>query len=62
MQTWIDIITDPHHLLADFLMNVGFEIAFAWVTYLILVKALRQSRKKKLRGRRAKRRSDTIRR
>ena len=62
MQTWIDILTDPHHLLADFLMNVGFEIAFAWVTYLILVKALKQSRKKKLRGRRAKRRSDTIRR
>jgi hypothetical protein len=62
MQTWIDILTDPHHLLADFLMNVGFEIVFAWVTYLILVKALRQSRQKKLRGRRAKRRSDTIRR
>jgi len=62
MQTWIDILTDPHHILADFLMNVGFEIAFAWVTYLILVKALRQSRRKKPRGRRAKRRSDTIRR
>ena len=62
MQSWIDIITDPHHLFADFLMNVGFEIAFAWVTYLMLVKALRQSRRKKLRGRRAKRRSDTIRR
>jgi hypothetical protein len=26
MDTWIDILTDPHHLLADFLMNVGFEI------------------------------------
>jgi len=27
-------------VLADFIMNVGFEIAFAWITYLILVKAL----------------------
>jgi len=40
MQTWIDILTDPHHLVADFLMNVGFEILFAWVTYLILVKII----------------------
>lgn len=40
MQTWIDILTDPHHLLADFLMNVGFEILFAWVTYLILAKLI----------------------
>ena len=62
MQTWIDILTDPDHLLADFLMNVGFEIAFAWVTYLILIRVLKQSRRKKHRGRRAKRRSDTIRR
>jgi hypothetical protein len=48
MQSWIEIVTDPHHIFADFLMNVGFEIAFAWVTYLILVKALRQSRRKSL--------------
>jgi hypothetical protein len=40
VQTWIDILTDPHHLLADFLMNVGFEILFAWVTYLILAKLI----------------------
>jgi hypothetical protein len=26
--------------VADFLMNVGFEILFAWVTYLILVKII----------------------
>jgi hypothetical protein len=38
MDTWIDILTDPHHILADFLMNVGFEIAFAWFTYLVLVR------------------------
>jgi hypothetical protein len=40
MDSWIDILTDPQHLLADFLMNVGFEITFAWLTYLILVGAL----------------------
>jgi hypothetical protein len=40
MDTWIDILTDPHHILADFLMNVGFEIAFAWFTYLVLVRVL----------------------
>lgn len=40
MQTWIDILTDPHHILADFLMNVGFEIAFAWITYLVLVRMI----------------------
>ncbi len=51
MQSWIDILTDPNHILADFLMNVGFEVAFAWATYLILVKTL----VKKGTGRRAKR-------
>lgn len=40
MDTWIDILTDPHHILADFLMNVGFEILFAWITYLILAKLI----------------------
>jgi hypothetical protein len=40
LQNWIEIITDPHHILADFLMNVGFELAFAWLTYIILVNAL----------------------
>ncbi|CAB4550948.1 unannotated protein [freshwater metagenome] len=38
MDTWVDILTDPHHLLADFLMNVGFEIVFAWITYLVLLR------------------------
>jgi hypothetical protein len=38
LETWIDILTDPHHLLADFLMNVGFEIVFAWITYLVLLR------------------------
>jgi hypothetical protein len=40
MDTWVDILTDPHHLLADFLMNVGFEILFAWITYLVLAKMI----------------------
>jgi hypothetical protein len=40
MDTWIDILTDPHHILADFLMNVGFEVAFAWITYLVLVRMI----------------------
>ena len=51
MQSWIEIVTDPHHIFADFLMNVGFEIAFAWITYLVLVRMII----KKGRGRRAKR-------
>jgi hypothetical protein len=38
MDTWVDILTDPHHILADFLMNVGFEIMFAWLTYFALLK------------------------
>jgi hypothetical protein len=37
METWIDILTDPHHLLADFLMNVGFEILFGWITFLAML-------------------------
>jgi hypothetical protein len=53
MDSWIDILTDPHHLLADFLMNVGFEITFAWLTYLILVRAL----VRKGSGKRVKRRA-----
>jgi hypothetical protein len=40
LQTWIDILTDPHHLLADFIMNVGFEIAFAWLTYIVLARII----------------------
>jgi hypothetical protein len=40
MDTWIDILTDPHHILADFLMNVGFEILFAWITYIILARLI----------------------
>jgi hypothetical protein len=53
MDSWLDILTDPHHLLADFLMNVGFEIAFAWITYLILVRVL----VRKGNGKRAKRKA-----
>jgi hypothetical protein len=40
LQTWVDIILDPHHLLADFIMNVGFEIAFAWLTYMVLARTI----------------------
>lgn len=40
MQTWIDILSDPHHILADFIMNVGFELTFAWLTYIVLIKAI----------------------
>jgi hypothetical protein len=54
MDSWLDILTDPDHLLADFLMNVGFEITFAWLTYLILVRALAR----KGSGKRAKRKSN----
>jgi hypothetical protein len=46
-QTWADILTDPHHILADFIMNVGFEIAFAWFTYLIIIKIIDKRLKKK---------------
>lgn len=38
METWWDILTDPHHILADFLMNVGFEILFAWITFLFMLR------------------------
>lgn len=38
MQTWWEIITDPHHLLADFIMNVGFELLFAWITFLLMLR------------------------
>jgi hypothetical protein len=46
-QTWIDILSDPHHILADFIMNVGFEIAFAWLTYLIIIKIIDNRQRKK---------------
>ena len=46
-QTWIDILVDPHHILADFIMNVGFEIAFAWLTYLIIIKIIDNRQRKK---------------
>lgn len=47
MDTWIDILSDPHHILADFIMNVGFEITFAWLTYLIIIKIIDKRLKKK---------------
>jgi hypothetical protein len=50
MQNWWEIVTDPHHIFADFLMNVGFEIAFAWLTYIVLLKVF----VKKGKGRRRK--------
>jgi hypothetical protein len=46
-QTWIDILSDPHHILADFIMNVGFEITFAWLTYLIIIKIIDKRQRKK---------------
>jgi len=33
-------LSDPHHILADFIMNVGFELAFAWLTYMVLIRAI----------------------
>jgi hypothetical protein len=51
MQSWIEIVTDPQHIFADFLMNVGFEVLFALITYVVLVRMI----VKKGRGRRAKR-------
>lgn len=38
MQTWWEIVTDPHHIFADFIMNVGFEIFFAWITFLLMLR------------------------
>jgi hypothetical protein len=42
MQTWIEIITDPNHLFADFLMNIVFELTFAWLTYRGILKLLKK--------------------
>lgn len=47
MQTWIDIITDPHHLFADFIMNFGYEIIFSLITYKLIVYRLQARAKKK---------------
>jgi hypothetical protein len=47
MQTWIDILTDPHHVLADLIMNIGFEVMFAWITTLITLKIIAKNGKGK---------------
>jgi ammonia channel protein AmtB len=40
LQSWIEIITDPDHIFADVLMNIAFEVMFAWITYRIIVKMI----------------------
>lgn len=47
MQSWIDILTDPQHIIADFIMNVGFEIMFAWITTLITLRIISKKGKGK---------------
>lgn len=42
MDTWVDIITDPHHIFADFLMNIAFEVTFAWLTYRGIMKIIKK--------------------
>lgn len=42
MTTWIDIISDPHHWIADFVMNVSFEIIIAFITYKVIFYKLKQ--------------------
>jgi hypothetical protein len=39
-QTWIDILTDPHHLIADFVMNFAFEFLFLAVLYPFIFKKM----------------------
>lgn len=40
MQTWVDIITDPHHIFADFLMNLVYEVIVALITYKLIIKRI----------------------
>jgi hypothetical protein len=40
MQTWWEIVTDLDHIFADVIMNIAFEIAFAWITYKIIVRLI----------------------
>jgi hypothetical protein len=42
MQTWVDILTDPNHIIADFIMNIVFEITFAWLTYRGIMKVVKK--------------------
>jgi hypothetical protein len=38
--TWIAILTDPHHIIADFIMNLAFEFLFLAVLYPLVFKAM----------------------
>lgn len=48
MQTWIDIISDPHHWIADFIMNIASEIIIAFITYKVIIKKLNSRKEKSL--------------
>lgn len=38
--TWIEIVTDPHHLFADFIMNTAYEIVLVFIVYRVMYKKL----------------------
>lgn len=42
METWVEIVTDPHHIIADFIMNIAFEVTFAWLTYRGIMRLLKK--------------------
>lgn len=48
MNTWWEIITDPHHVLADIIMNTVYEVILLLVVYKLLYKQLYRKLRKKI--------------
>ena len=38
--TWIEIVTDPQHLIADFIMNTVYEVILVLLIYRVMYKKL----------------------
>lgn len=50
MPDWLIMLSDPNHWIADGIMNIAFELTFAWITYRAILKHLN----KKAKGKRKK--------
>lgn len=46
--TWIEIVTDPHHLIADFIMNTVYEVLLVLIVYRVMYRKLYKRMAEKL--------------
>lgn len=66
-QTWFDIISDPHHVFADIIMNTVYEVFIIFILYKLMYKRIyahmwkssQRKMERELKAAEAKRRGET---